>query len=168
MTTTPVSLGGRYQQANDFLGNCRKGGKQTMNNVGVTGTKTIRTSGWVLVFAVGLLQTVSAVFLLAFSGPSTFEADTGVSWAALSEQFPTVADQFSMVQQASLVGTLALGLISLAVTFFALRNGQRWPTIGRAVPRRYPTATLRPGRPTPRRGSRRAHSPSPRPRSKRP
>jgi hypothetical protein len=97
-----------------------------MNNVGVTGTKTIRTSGWVLVFAVGLLQTVSAVFLLAFSGPSTFEADTGVSWAALSEQFPTVADQFSMVQQASLVGTLALGLISLAVTFFALRNGQRW------------------------------------------
>ena len=40
--------------------------------------------------------------------------------------FPTVADQFSMSQQASLVSTLALGLVSLSVTYFALRDGQQW------------------------------------------
>jgi hypothetical protein len=49
-----------------------------------------------------------------------------VSWAELSSAFPTVADQFSGAQEASLVATLALGLISLSVTYFALRDGQRW------------------------------------------
>lgn len=85
-----------------------------------------RNSGWMLIFGVAVLQTFSAVFLLAFSGSQTFEADTGVAWSELSSVFPTVATQFAIAQQASLVATLAIGLLSLAITYFALRKGQRW------------------------------------------
>lgn len=97
-----------------------------MTAVDVTSKQTRRNVGWVLVFVVALLQTVSAAMLLLFSGSDTFESDTGVPWSELASVFPTVADQFTMSQQASLVATLALGLISLSVTYFALRDGQRW------------------------------------------
>jgi hypothetical protein len=97
-----------------------------MSSSSITTVQTRQKAGWVLVFGVALLQTISAGFLLLFSGPATFESDTGVSWAELSGAFPTVADQFSGAQQASLVATLALGLVSLSVTYFALRDGQRW------------------------------------------
>lgn len=97
-----------------------------MTSIDVTSTKTRQNSSWVLIFFVALLQTVSAGFLLAFSGPDTFESDTGVPWAELVRVFPTAADQFSMSQEASLVATLALGLTSLSVTYFAVRDGQRW------------------------------------------
>lgn len=97
-----------------------------MSTLDITTKQTKQNFGWVLVFAVALLQTVSAAMLLLFSGSDTFESDTGVSWAELTRAFPTVADQFSMAQQASLVATLALGLVSLAVIYFAMRDGQRW------------------------------------------
>jgi hypothetical protein len=97
-----------------------------MSHSTITKSGTQQRVGWVLVFGVAFLQTLAAGFLLLFSGPGTFESDTGVSWDELSSVFPTVADQFSGAQQASLVATLALGLISLAVTYFALRHAQRW------------------------------------------
>ncbi len=52
-----------------------------------------------------------------------FEGDTGLAWTELSSVFPTVATQFTMAQQSSLVTTLAVGLFSLAVTYFAFRKG---------------------------------------------
>ncbi len=88
--------------------------------------RTKQNAGWMLIFVVALLPALSAIFLLAFSGSRTFEEDTGVSWSELSSTFPTVATQFTIVQQASLVATLAVGLQSLAITYFALRKGQRW------------------------------------------
>lgn len=88
--------------------------------------RTKRNSGWMLIFGVAFLQTLSSTFLLAFSGSQTFEADTGVAWSELSSTFPTVATQFTIVQGASLVATLAVGVLSLAITYFALRKGQRW------------------------------------------
>jgi hypothetical protein len=97
-----------------------------MSSTTITESGTRQSFGWVLVFGIAFLQTLTALMLLVFSGPATFEDDTGVSWDELSRVFPTVADQFSGAQQASLVATLALGLISLSVTYFALRNGQRW------------------------------------------
>jgi len=88
--------------------------------------RTKRNSGWMLIFGVAFLQTLSATFLLAFSGSQTFEADTGVAWSELSSTFPTVATQFTIVQGASLVATLAVGLLSLSIIYFGLRKGRRW------------------------------------------
>ena len=82
--------------------------------------------GWLLLGFVAGLQTLSALMLLLFSGPGTFEADTGVAWETLTDVFPTVATQFANAQQASLVGTLGIGLFSLIVTYFAFRTGERW------------------------------------------
>ncbi len=70
-----------------------------------------------------LLQALSGLFLLISSGPEVFEGDTGAAWTELSNVFPTVATQFTMAQQSFLVTTLAVGLFSLAVTYFAFRTG---------------------------------------------
>ena len=86
----------------------------------------LKGKGWILLMAVGLLQTVGGLFQLIANRQEVFEADTGVAWTALSEAFPTVATQFAMSNQASLSGATAVGLFSLAVTYFALREGQRW------------------------------------------
>ena len=82
--------------------------------------------GRIILFAVALLQTVTVLSLLLFSGSETFEADTGVAWAELVQAYPTVAIQFEMAQQASLVANLAIGLFSLLIVYFAIRQGQRW------------------------------------------
>lgn len=95
-----------------------------ISNAGVIESK--QNFGWILVLAVAALQVLSAAMLLIGSGPGTFEADTGVAWNELLTAYPTVADQFLMAQQASLVGNLGLGLVSIAVALFALRNGERW------------------------------------------
>lgn len=91
-----------------------------------TSVKTNRNYGWMLLFIVALLQSISGAFLLLFSGAEVFENDTGVAWAELMNVYPSVAAQFSMTQQSSLVTSLAVGLFSLAVTYFAFREGQRW------------------------------------------
>ena len=85
-----------------------------------------RSPGWPLVFVVAAIQTLSGLMLLLASGPATFENDTGIAWSELKNAYPTVATQFSSVRQASLIGTLGIGLFSLMITFFALRDGQRW------------------------------------------
>ena len=85
--------------------------------------KSNQNYGWVLLFIVALLQALSALFLLISIGPELFKGDTGVAWAELSSVFPTVATQFTMAQQSSLVSTLAVVLFSLAVTYFAFRTG---------------------------------------------
>lgn len=82
--------------------------------------------GWVLLFVVALLTTLSGLFVWIGSGPATFEADTGVAWDELSRVFPSVATQFATAQQGSLVGTIAVGLFALAITYFPFRGGQRW------------------------------------------
>ena len=97
-----------------------------MSNDGVTYGETSRNAGWALVFGVAAIQTLSGLMLLLASGPATFEDDTGIAWSELNNVYPRVATQFSTVQQASLIGTLAIGLFSLAITYFALRGGQRW------------------------------------------
>jgi hypothetical protein len=97
-----------------------------MNTLTHPATKTNSNTGWMILFIVALLQAVAAFFLLLGSGPTTFEADTGVAWAELARVFPTVAVQFEMAQQASLVGNLAIGLLCLLISYFALREGQRW------------------------------------------
>jgi len=82
--------------------------------------------GWVLVFVVAAVRTLGGLMLLLFSGPATFEGDTGIAWSELNDVYPTVATQFSTAQQAALIGSLAIGLFSLAIAYFALRDGQRW------------------------------------------
>ena len=86
----------------------------------------LKSKGWILLMAVASLQTVAGIFQLIGNREEIFEADTGVAWNALSETFPTVATQFAMSNQASLFGATAVGLFSLAVTYFGLREGQRW------------------------------------------
>ena len=82
--------------------------------------------GWGFLFVVAILQTLAATMLLFGSGPATFEADTGVAWEELTDVFPTVAAQFEGAQQASVIGTLGIGLFSLFVSYFPFRSGQRW------------------------------------------
>lgn len=83
-------------------------------------------TGWALLIFVAFIQALSALFLWISSGPAGFEADTGVAWTELAQEFPTVAMQFAMTQQSSLVTTLAAGLLALAILMFAFRGGQRW------------------------------------------
>jgi LPXTG-motif cell wall-anchored protein len=88
--------------------------------------KVSQNYGWIHLFLVASIQTLTILLLAVFSGPDTFQADTGIAWTELSSAYPSVATQFSMAQQSSLVTTLAVGLFSLAVTYFAFRSGQRW------------------------------------------
>lgn len=97
-----------------------------MNTLTHSATKTSSNLGWIILFIVALLQAVAAFFLLLGNRAATFEADTGVAWSELVQAFPTVATQFEMAQQASLVGNLAIGLLCLFISYFALRRGQRW------------------------------------------
>ena len=88
-----------------------------MDSLNVSHTESRQNLGWVPVFGVALLQALSATFLLAFSGPGTFESDTGVRWDELVSVFPTVADQFTGAQQASGVRLWACFLPSSASPF---------------------------------------------------
>ncbi len=83
-------------------------------------------SGWILLFAVALLQTLGGVVQLIGNTAEVFESDTGVAWEELSDTYPTVARQFMITNQAALVAATAVGLLSLAVIYFGLREGQRW------------------------------------------
>jgi hypothetical protein len=105
---------------NSAFGGC------TMDAAIRTPVKNYQDYGWILLFIVALLQSISGTFLLLFSGAEVFESDTGVAWTELLNVFPSVAEQYSMAQQSSLVTSLAVGLFSLAVTYFAFRDGQRW------------------------------------------
>jgi len=78
-----------------------------------------------LLFVAGL-QAFSSLMLMVGSGPGTFESDTGVAWDTLSNQFPTVAYQFSMAQTASLVAYLSTDLLAIAILSFAFTRAQRW------------------------------------------
>lgn len=82
--------------------------------------------GWSLLLFVAFIQVLSASMLLISNKPAVFESDTGVAWAELNRVFPTVASQFSGAQQSSLVMTLAAGLLSLGIIYFAFRERQRW------------------------------------------
>jgi len=88
--------------------------------------KSSQNYGWVLLFIVALLQALSALFLWISSGPTSFEADTGVAWAEFSRTFPSVAMQYSVTQRSSLVASLAIGLFSLAIIFFPFRDARGW------------------------------------------
>lgn len=92
-----------------------------------TNTQTaFENAGWLMTSGVALLQVLAGSMLLVFSGPETFEADTGVLWSDLTGAYPTIATQFTMVRQSSLIGTLGIGLFALLVSINALRTGQRW------------------------------------------
>jgi hypothetical protein len=91
-----------------------------------TSEKADQNMGWMLLFFIALMMTLSSLFLLVFSGPQTFEGDTGVAWEDLNAVFPTVATQFEIMQQSGLATTVSVGLFSLAVIYFAFRVGQRW------------------------------------------
>jgi hypothetical protein len=82
--------------------------------------------GWVLLFIVALIQTLSGAFQLFSDQEAIFRGDTGVSWSALSQTFPTVAIQHATANQAALVGATSIGLLSMAVIYFAFRQGQTW------------------------------------------
>lgn len=86
----------------------------------------VQNYGWILVFIVALLMSLSGISLVTSSAAKEFERDTGVSWEKLSGQYPTVAAQFLMTRQSALVTTTAVALMALAVTYFAFRPGQRW------------------------------------------
>ncbi len=97
-----------------------------MDTITSPDARTRTPYGWIILFVVALLQMTASFFLLLARGPEIFEADTGVAWAELVQQYPTVAAQFAMAQEASLVANLALGLLSLLVVYFSFRDGQRW------------------------------------------
>ena len=80
--------------------------------------------GWILLFLVALFQVLVGLLQLVSDNSITFENDTGVAWAELTKVFPTVAYQFSMAKQSSLVANIAVGLLSMAIIYFAFRDGQ--------------------------------------------
>ena len=82
--------------------------------------------GLILMYIVAGIQLLVGVMLLLGNQANTFETDTGVAWAELSEVYPSVAVQFSMANMGALVANLALALLSLAVIHFAFREGQTW------------------------------------------
>lgn len=82
--------------------------------------------GIVLLYLVAGIQTLTAGALMLGNGESTFETDTGVAWGDLVASFPTVAAQFSDARTASLVASLAIGLLCLAIIHFAFRERQSW------------------------------------------
>ena len=86
----------------------------------------VQNFGWPFLLGVTGLQVLVVMMLLLANAAAAFEADTGVAWATLAAAYPTVATQFAMSRQASLVGNLAVGAFALLVTFFGLRSGQRW------------------------------------------
>ena len=82
--------------------------------------------GKTLLLVVAGLQALSALMLLVGSGPGTFESDTGVPMEDLINNYPTVATQYLMAQQSSLVTTLTTGLFALAILVFAFKASQNW------------------------------------------
>lgn len=97
-----------------------------MDNLTNSSGRTSRNFGWVLVFIVAILQTLSSLFLLFGNRAETFEIDTGIAWVDLIAVFPTVAEQFENAQQAATAGSLAIGIMSIAIVLFALRKGAVW------------------------------------------
>jgi len=82
--------------------------------------------GKTLLFLFAGLQALTSLMLMFTSGPSTFEADTGVAWEELTSVFPTVATQFLGTQQASLIANLGMALLGIAILIFAFEKPQRW------------------------------------------
>jgi len=97
-----------------------------MENLENSSEKPSTNFGWVLVLMVAILQALSSFFLIFGNSVETFEVDTGIAWTELVEVFPTVATQIEMSQQSSIVGSLVIGLMSIAIISLAMRKGEVW------------------------------------------
>jgi hypothetical protein len=83
--------------------------------------------GFILLFAVALLQSAVTLFYLLATGPELhFAGNTGIAWAEFSRANPTVAGEYAMTRYASLAANLAMGLFALAILYFPFRDGRRW------------------------------------------
>lgn len=85
-----------------------------------------RNIGWLLLVGVALMVVLTAPMFLLSSGQREFEGNTGVAWAEFSQQYPTVALQYTLMRRNVVTFSLVFGLFSLAVASFAFRAGQRW------------------------------------------
>lgn len=83
---------------------------------------------WLLMFGLALLLALGAGGMMATGAnpPMQFETDTGVSWAAFSADYPTVATLVSL--EDLLLGTafVAFALLTAAIAATKYRAGERW------------------------------------------
>lgn len=88
--------------------------------------RSARVSGWVVLFALGLLMVVNIVVVLLEGGASQFVLDTGVSWNEFAAAYPGIAATYTLSQRLMFLYFAALGLFTMVIAYFGLRSGRRW------------------------------------------
>jgi hypothetical protein len=82
-----------------------------------------------------VLTGVSAIFLLFGLGdiilgidadPAIAESITGVGWETLQASDPSVANMLDLAARSTGLGIVFLSILSIAVIFFAFRQGKQW------------------------------------------
>ena len=82
---------------------------------------------WIILFLLSALLVVNIVIVAGVvDRASEFQDDTGVTWQELSTAYPGVADAYVRNQQLLFLGFGNLGLIAMIVTYFSVRQRQRW------------------------------------------
>ena len=89
--------------------------------------KAYQNYGWIILFALGILLVLNILILVAFeSGAVQFSEDTGAAWAEVTAAYPGVAAAYMLNQHLLFLGFVSLALFGLVITWFGLRQGQRW------------------------------------------
>ena len=99
-----------------------------MTSMTLTGAKAIPKYAWIILFAFGLLLSLSGLFIF-FSGVDTAEfqlISTGIAWHDFVSNQPEAAGYLERITRLLGIGFFGFALLGVIVTYASFRKGERW------------------------------------------
>lgn len=95
-----------------------------MTTMTSTGEKAYQKYAWVLLFGLGLLFSLSSLFLVVSGGfdMSDFEISTGTVWSEFSDNQPAIAEYILQLERLSGVGFAGVALFAAALAWTSYRR----------------------------------------------
>ena len=98
-----------------------------MTTVRQSQEKAYQKYAWVILFLLSALLVVNIVIVAGVADHAyEFQKDTGIAWQEFAAVYPSVADAYVLNQQLLYVDFTVLALFALFITYFGVRQGQRW------------------------------------------
>ena len=102
-----------------------------MTTVRQSQEKAYQKYAWLILVALSVLLVVNMVIVAGFEDHAAeFAKDTGTAWDTFATAYPGVAAAYTLNLRTLFVSFGSLGLFALVLSWFGLRQGQRWAWYG--------------------------------------
>ena len=102
-----------------------------MTTVRQSQEKAYQKYAWLILVVLGVLLLLIILISAGFEDHAAeFAKDTGTAWDTFSTAYPGIAAAYTLNLRTMYVGYAGLGLFVLVLSWFGLRQGQRWAWYG--------------------------------------